>query len=78
MNPDTFTQYMQYFAILTDSGLYPILQAICMILLKKNQDPLQLITKLDVMTLVSRTQYTNDQFLDGAKDNDDYDQLDEE
>ena len=54
------------------AGLYPLQQAICMFYLKSTLDPLSLVSNLDAVILVSRNQVINEQFLEEAKESNDY------
>ena len=47
--------WKNYFDIITVCGFYPLEQAIIMFYVKSTDDPLQIVSKLDAMTLVSTT-----------------------
>lgn len=58
-------------------GLYPLQQAFCAVYLKKTRDPLDGLSKLDFIYLVSITQRQNPQFIDNFKESKEWDQLDQ-
>ena len=68
----------QNFRILFHLGIYPLQQALFMYWLKSKDDPMLLISKLDVMIIISRTQVKTAQFMIESKNTKEYDELDEE
>ncbi len=58
--------------------MFTIQQAVCMFYLKPTKDPLQLISKLDALTLISRTQVKNPEFIEETIDKEEYEDLEDD
>ena len=57
------------------TGIYPLQQGLCMFYLKSSKDPLEGISKLDALCLVSSTQVQTPVFIDKIVSSEQYKML---
>ena len=74
-NGSYYTPYVVMYCVFFSTGLYPFVTYTVILYLKSNVDPLEGISKLDCMCLVSSTQKQNTKFLENVKQGTEWKQL---